>query len=658
MSYKAKFLSIGLMVVLFTGFLTYKSYSTISESVAFSQKELAGAKLLSPIKSLLIETQKLRGTTASYLSGNSAANSKIDTLKESVLSKLQIVKNTVKDSEISGVSQKVAEIESALQTHMSQATSMGLKPSFAKYTDIVNKELDLIVYIGDNSNLILDPDIDSFYMMDAVINKLPQMFENTGKSRGLSAAVASRGKIETDEMISLISLTDSAKKDLHGLESGFSSAYAVNPSLKELLEGKKNTLLKRFELFKKDVDERVIHAQTIDSSAIFAEGTDVIGAADALYKDALSSLTKLLEVRVDSLTSKETTLLVEAGLFSLLLWAVFIAFYHSVSGAVNSVVSQLKEIEESKDLSRDIQIDTKDELLEIAKAYNSFRGSIHETMRNALHSVNNSTQEATTMLKSSQEISKNSQDMSSVISQMAEKGELIKEELASSKELAQNSKEQITVAYDTLQSATESIQNLASQVEESSHKEMEMADKINQLSQDANDVKSVLHVINDIAEQTNLLALNAAIEAARAGEHGRGFAVVADEVRQLAEKTQKSLSEINATINVIMQNINEASTEMNQNAQDISAMTETSESVLKEVEWVNTIMDEATKLIDESAQSIEKNAEGVETIAKDLQSTNQLSESNNVKVDSISTGSTTLAGRVGEIKERMGIFSL
>ncbi len=109
-------------------------------------------------------------------------------------------------------------------------------------------------------------------------------------------------------------------------------------------------------------------------------------------------------------------------------------------------------------------------------------------------------------------------------------------------------------------------------------KNLEVREQFKSLSEATVQIKEILGIISDIAEQTNLLALNAAIEAARAGEHGRGFAVVADEVRKLAEKTQKSLGEINITINTIVQSIEDVSSKMESNAQSMNNLVEISKN--------------------------------------------------------------------------------
>lgn len=224
------------------------------------------------------------------------------------------------------------------------------------------------------------------------------------------------------------------------------------------------------------------------------------------------------------------------------------------------------------------------------------------------------------------------------------------EDINSSIKNAEQSKIEIEKANADLQEAQKIITNLSRKVQMSSQAEIELAQKIACLNENAQQVQSILDIIADIADQTNLLALNAAIEAARAGEHGRGFAVVADEVRKLAERTQKSLNEINATIKVILQAIIETSAEMNQNSEHMEELSKVSHGVEEKIIKTVSIMSNAiasnkktldeyvgisnkikfmTNKISEVNEISSKNARSVEEIANAASHLNNLTDSLN-----------------------------
>ncbi|WP_299545854.1 methyl-accepting chemotaxis protein [uncultured Helicobacter sp.] len=158
----------------------------------------------------------------------------------------------------------------------------------------------------------------------------------------------------------------------------------------------------------------------------------------------------------------------------------------------------------------------------------------------------------------------------------------------------------------SLQEGSQTIAQIAQDMQDSNA-------MIKEVAKQSDEIKNILKIIQDIADQTNLLALNAAIEAARAGEHGRGFAVVADEVRKLAERTGKSLSEIEAYTNTLVQSINQTGENINKQASAMNAITQSIHAVEEITDQNNAIATEVSligqdvaKLADEILEDVNK----------------------------------------------------
>lgn len=353
-------------------------------------------------------------------------------------------------------------------------------------------------------------------------------------------------------------------------------------------------------------------------------GTDVyIGTG--IYIDDVDAKTALMKAQIGS-KARSYSIYIGAGIVAYFFLIVGPASYFITQRSIVRPIKQASSVMKGMDgdLTKRIEIDSKDEIGEIATAFNAFTSNVQGLVSQVISATHEVAGAATEIASSSESMAQgmdSQKDQTMQISAAIEELSASVNEVATqSIEAAENARNSGDVAQKGGQIVSETIDSMNT-IRDSVIASLEL---VSELGRRSDEIGEIIAVINDIADQTNLLALNAAIEAARAGEHGRGFAVVADEVRKLADRTTDATEQVSKTISAIQEETKLAVDRMNTGSEQVQHGVERAREAGSSLNQIVDRTGEVSQLITSIAAAAEEQSAASCEISKGVESVNEV----------------------------------
>jgi methyl-accepting chemotaxis protein len=379
-------------------------------------------------------------------------------------------------------------------------------------------------------------------------------------------------------------------------------------------------------------------------------------AIDDVVKHANEYLQSSEKHAASITASSFATLLITGGTVVSCVLGFSFVITRGITKPVAFLVSSIAEMQTKKDLTKRLNLDRKDEVGLLAGSFDAFVNDVHSIVKSASATTREVAAAATEIAASAEEMAtgmrKQEQQAASVAAAATEMSASVSEVARQSSEArasADESRHRADGGSAIVQQTVSEIMGIADQVQES-------AKVISNLGKKSEQIGQIIGVINDIADQTNLLALNAAIEAARAGEHGRGFAVVADEVRKLAERTAKATDEVAQSIREIQHDTTSAVTQIESGAERVNKGVELATQAGTSLSTIVESSGKVSSMVQSIAAAADQQAGTSNQIAKSVEEINAITRESTEGASQAAQAAAQLSRQAEELQAVVGRF--
>jgi methyl-accepting chemotaxis protein len=655
-NYPVKFGLLGLLVFVAFASLMLTVVGQLQRTIERSAEELQATALARPVFRLAELTQQHRGLSAMLLGGNPAVTAKRAERESDVEAAL---------AELSGAlpaARQQLPSWQAIRQGWGEIRRDGLGWTQARnmraHTELIQSMLRFNTELADAYGLTFDPEAESYYLMAAALDEVPYLIERIGRLRGSASAALAHGSMGDEQRVGLILLSEEIRGAMSAMQISLDKVIAQRPDLRGTLEAASTRLREQAAGLDEVVQGMVQRGDfaRVSSERFFAMASEAIGIGyQQIRETLLPSLDSLLNQRIAK-AQRVLMLNVAVSLLALLLIGYLSA------GAYFSVMTSVRRLREGSgrlaagDLTARIELDTRDELRQVAASFNemaaAMRGLIGSIRDNSDHVADS----ARSLVTASGQIhvatqcqSDAASSMAAAVEQMTVGIEHIARNAGEADSLAHRSGELSRQGGEIVAAVVEEIRQIAASVSESAHTVAELGERSGQIS-------AIVQVIGDIAAQTNLLALNAAIEAARAGEQGRGFAVVADEVRKLAERTAQSTREIGEMVAAIQQGTSGAVQGMEQGVTRVNEGVVRAQRAGEAMHGIREAANQVQGTVAEISHALREQSAASAEIAQKVSMIAQMAEENGSAVGSNHQTASRLSDLAGTLLDNVSRF--